>query len=397
MLIAPPAAHAESGGLCFVLSQDRIAVDGGRELAAAVAGATCGSVLSLASGSYAEDITLEQDCSADKPLILAASARQGADLAGRLRLAGRHLVVTGLRVDGGTIEVVGDGNRVTRNLFHTGGGLILRGARSRIDHNEFATPAGNGIDLALKLSKNDRRPARENLIDRNYFRSRTSSGGGGNQEDDDRRPSVGIYVGQFSARKGRDDMLAYGNVGTLVEYNLFDDYRRSHAIHVKSLGNTIRGNTVLRPTARGNLSKLGIRHGQQNELVGNFLAGGTSVLLFEEHNRAVGNVLVDGAQLVVMAGGGEMTQYDGTQQRPAVDTLVAGNTGPLMVGLAIERKQNKAPASGTIVEAHNGPVEKLLEVDTVMRDATSVPVPKAVALHPGDVGLEAADPLCPGG
>ena len=267
----------------------------------------------------------------------------------------------------------------------------------RIDHNEFATPAGNGIDLALKLSKDDREPARENLIDRNYFHSRTGGGGGDSREDDDRRPSVGIYVGQFSARKGRDHMLAYGDVGTVVEYNLFDDYRRAHAVHVKSLGNIIRGNTVLRPTARGNLSKLGIRHGQHNELVGNYLAGGTSLLLFEEQNRAIGNVLVDGAQLLVMAGGGEMTQFDGTQQRPAEDSLVVGNSGNSVIGLAVERKQNKAPATGTIVEAHDGPIEKGLEVDTVIRDAAAVRVPRAVQLHPGDVGPSATDPLCPGG
>ena len=240
----------------------------------------------------------------------------------------------------------------------------MRGSSGRVDHNEFDTPGGDGIDLALQLSKGDLRPARDNLIDLNLFRSRTPGGRDDLPADDGRRPSVGIYVGQFSARKGRDDMLAYGRVGTIVEYNLFDDYRRRHAIHVKSLGNLIYANTVIRPTEGGNLAKIGVRHGQFNDLVANYLEGGTSLLIFEEHNRAIANTLVNSAQLSVMAGGGEMTQYDGATQRQAVDTLVAGNVGPLAIGLAVERRQNKAPAQGTIVEGHEGPIDKLLESDT---------------------------------
>lgn len=396
LLLAGPAARAEPDGLCFRLPPDKVAIDGTSALSKGAAEAKCGSVLSLAAGTYSDDITLDQQCSADRPLVVTAEKPQGAVLAGRMKLTGSHLVVSGLKVDGGGIEVGGESNRLTRNLFNTGGGVVLRSARSRVDHNEFDTPGGGGIDLALKLSKNDRRPARENLIDHNYFHS--SSRGGrdqGGDDDDERRPSVGIYIGEFSARKGRNDMLAYGGVGTTVEYNLFEDYERVHSIHVKSLGNVVRGNTVIRSSPRGNLSRVAIRHGQDNELTANYLSGGTTLILFEEHNRAIGNKLVDGAKLVVMAGGGEMTQFGGAQQRQAVDSLVAGNSGPLVIGQVVQRRANKAPAQGTIVEGHDGPIEKQLETDTIIRDRPSMSVPKAVKLTPGDVGLGAADARCP--
>jgi hypothetical protein len=85
--------------------------------------------------------------------------------------------------------VVGDSNRVTRNIFLTSGGLVLRGGGSsnRVDHNEIATPPGRGIDIALKLSGNDKRQARDNLFDHNLFRSRGAGdvGGASREEDGD--------------------------------------------------------------------------------------------------------------------------------------------------------------------------------------------------------------------
>ena len=89
----------------------------------------------------------------------------------------------------------------------------------------------------------------------------------------------------------------------------------------------------------------------------------------------IGNKLVDGAKLVVMAGGGEMTQFGGAQQRQAVDSLVAGNSGPLVIGQVVQRRANKAPAQGTIVEGHDGPIEKQLEIELSM-------VPRFEAMAP---------------
>ncbi|MGE3292929.1 MAG: hypothetical protein AB7O95_16260 [Geminicoccaceae bacterium] len=398
-LAGTSGAFADTGGLCQAKSPEPLEVGSARDLAAALRQAKCGTTVTLAAGRYDSDIKIAKDCEATKPLVLSSEEAHSAVLTGKLGLNGRHIVVDGLRVDGGRIELGGETNRITRTQFVSGGGLVIRGASGRIDHNEFDLGAGAGIDVALKLSRHDRRPARDNLIDYNLFHSTSGSGGdverADEDDDEDHRPSVALYLGQFSARKGRADMLAYGMTNTLVENNLFQDVARHRSIHVKSNGNIIRNNTFIASANVKHGGQITIRSGQNNEISGNYVSGRIRVVLFEEDNRAIGNVLVDGAQLVVMAGGGEMTQYDGPQQRPAMRSFLAGNQGILKIGEAVARRQNKAPAEGTVVEAHQGPIEKELEADTTVRAETSVSLPEVRPLGPEEVGPQAADPLCP--
>ena len=327
-------------------------------------------------------------------VLVRASQPQTAKISGRLTLAGHHLVVMGLTVDGGRIDVTGTANRVTRNLFLTSGGVAIRGPANRVDHNEYFTPGGNGIDIALQLSANDRPLSRDNLLTSNLFHTRTQHGEGDDGEDESRRPSVAIYLGQFSARRGRDAMLAYGRTGTVVQNNLFLDYGRRRSVHIKSLGNLVMGNTVVNTGGSRLRAQLTVRSGQFNELVANWLVGRTTLRIFEEHNRAIGNVLLDGAELLVMGGGGEMTAFGGPQMREAVDTLLVGNRGPLRIGATYATRNNKTPARATTVELHEGLIEYLLETETIVRVAANGPVPGAAPLTPEDVGLRAVDARC---
>jgi hypothetical protein len=391
-------ALAEPGTLCLAPPETTVAVDDAAALRQALEEAACGTAIALAAGRYQGSFALRRSCPPDRPLVVRAAEPQAAVLAGTLKLIGDHAAVTGLAVDGGEIEVSGSFNRVTRNLFLTDKSLTLRGGGTgnRVDHNEIATLPGNGIDVAVQFSKDDKQQARDNLIDLNLFRSR---GGGGKEklgEDDDgeRQPSVGLYLGQFSARKGRDNMLAYGRVGTVVERNLFLDYRRQNAIHIKSLGNIVRFNSFIDTKRSNHASKVTVRSGQFNEIVANYMDGTTGLRIFEEHNRAIGNVLLGGAKLAVMAGSGEDTKFGGAQQRQAEDTFLAGNAGPLTIGYSRSRRE-KAPARSTVVEAHQGPVEMGLEEGAVVSPTTRVAVPKASPLTEAEVGLLATDPGCP--
>ncbi len=404
-LAVPPlaaASAAEGGGvqsLCFGRLKERVEVGSADELRRALEDAKCGTEVVLAPGTYEGEFTARGQCSADRPLVVRAAEPQKATLAGTLKTQGRYVVVAGLEVDGGQILVTGDSTRVTRNRFLTGGNsLTLRGGGSgnRVDHNEVATPGGAGIDVALKLSGNDKRQARDNLIDHNLFRSRGGGRDGAGDEDDDgeRRPSVGLYLGQFSARKGRDQMIEYGRINTVVEQNLFLDFRKQNAIHIKSLGNIVRGNSFVDSNATAKVSKVTVRSGQFNEIVANYMDGTTGLRIFEEKNRALRNVMRNGAELAVMSGGGETTQFGGPQQRQAAETLVAGNSGPLKIGRRNPGDRGKRPAEGTVVEAHNGPVERDLEEGTVVRASTTVPSIPARKLGPDDVGLAAPDPRC---
>jgi hypothetical protein len=398
MLFGGIAAAAQGAALCTPQVDHAVTVEGTASLADALAAAPCGTTILLAAGDYGGDFEASQICSASDPLVLRAAEPQAATLTGQLRLFGAHLVVSGLTVDRGEIVIRGGPNRVTRTLFLTPGSLEVRStSSSRIDHNEFATPAVNGVDIAFKFSKDDKLPARDNLVDHNLFRSRTApaEAGGEDDDDDERHSSIGIYLGQFSARKGRQYMLDYGHTGTIIENNLFYDYWRRKAIHVKSLGNTIRNNTFMLTDQQNRWSRVTIRHGQYNVLSANLVDGTTGLQIFEEHNSALGNVLLNGATLAVMGGGGEETQFGGRQQREAVDTLVAGNSGPLSIGVTYRRRPNKTPATDTVVEGHDGPIETLLEQRTVIRDAAGDATARASRLGLEQVGLKASDPRCP--
>jgi hypothetical protein len=389
---------AEPQTLCVAPPETTVAVDDAAALQQALKEASCGTAITLAPGRYQGSFVLRRSCPPDRPLVIRAAEPQAAVLAGTLKLIGDHAVVTDLEVDGGEIEVSGSFNRVTRNLFLTDESLTLRGggAANRVDHNEIATLPGNGIDVAVQFSKDDRQQARDNLIDFNLFRSRAGSFDEKEEDDDDgeRRPSVGLYLGQFSARKGRDNMLAYGRVGTVVEHNLFLDYRRQNAIHIKSLGNIVRYNSFIDQKRSNHVSKVTVRSGQFNEVVANYMDGTTGLRIFEEHNRAIGNVLVGGAELAVMAGSGDETRFGGTQQRRAEGTFLAGNAGPLTIGFSRSRRE-KVPARSTVVEAHQGPVEMGLEEGAVVHASTTVAVPKASPLTVAEVGLLAPDRGCP--
>jgi hypothetical protein len=391
-------ALAEPQTLCTAPSETTVAVDDAAALQQALKEASCGTAVTLAPGQYQGTFVLRRSCPPDRPLVIRAAEPQAAVLAGTLKLVGDRAIVSGLEVDGGKIEVSGSFNRVTRNLFLTGKSLTLRGGGTgnRVDHNEIATPAGSGVDVTVQFSKDDKKQARDNLIDFNLFRSRAGSVDEKDEEDDDgeRQPSIGLYLGQFSARKGRDNMLAYGRVGTVVEHNLFLDYRRQNAIHIKSLGNIIRFNSLIDRKHSNHASKITVRSGQFNEIVANYMDGTTGLRIFEEHNRAIGNVLLGGAKLAVMAGSGEETKFGGAQQRQAEDTFLAGNAGPLTIGFSLGRRE-KVPARSTVVEAHQGPVEMGLEEGAVVSATTSVAVPRASPLTAAEVGLLAPDPGCP--
>ena len=387
---------AESAPSCLPATEQAVTVADDKAFAEALRGSRCGTTLILETATYRDNVEVGQDCPADRPLVIRAKEPQGARLAGRIHLVGEHAAVVGLTIEGGEIVVGGAGQRVTRNRFTTPGGLVVRATTgSRIDHNEFSTPPGPGIDVAFKFSKDDKRPARDIRVDHNLFQSRRGDIADLDDEpDEEKGVSVGLYLGQFSARKGRQDMLDYGRVGTVIEQNLFLDYKRRRAIHVKSLGNDIRDNNFVDTERMGKWARVTIRHGQYNEISDNLMDGTAGLQIFEESNSASGNVLTGGAALLVMGGGGEMTQFGGPQQRQAVGTHLVGNSGPLRIGATYARRANKAPATDTVVEGHQGPIETLLEQNTIIRDG-----PRAASqpprLTPADVGLTAPESDCP--
>ena len=246
---------------------------------------------------------------------------------------------------------------------------------------------GNGIDVAVQFSKDDRQQARDNLIDFNLFRSRAGGFDEKEEDDDDgeRRPSVGLYLGQFSARKGRDNMLAYGRVGTVVEHNLFLDYRRQNAIHIKSLGNIIRYNSFIDQKRSNHVSKITVRSGQFNEVVANYMDGTTGLRIFEEHNRAIGNVLVGGAELAVWPAAatrpGSAARSSAGPRAPSLPAMPAAHhrllPQPPREGARQEHGGGGAPGA-----CRDGPGG-----GAVVHATTTVAVPKASPLTAAEVGL----------
>ncbi len=185
------AAQTTVNGLCYRNSAQTTAARAGI-LEDALADADCGATVELVPGHYSGDAVLSANCPADRPLILRGAPPQtGHDqrTSDALRASSRR----DRPHDRGwphQSDRIGESHH-SQPIPHRGWRGRSR-PRNQIDHNEFFTPGGNGIDIALQLSAGDRQPSRDNLINSNLFHSRGGSAESRDHEDEGRRPSVNL-------------------------------------------------------------------------------------------------------------------------------------------------------------------------------------------------------------
>jgi len=243
--------------------------------AEAIASAVPGDTIVLANGVWRDfDMLVEGKGTEAAPITVRAQTPGEVILSGQssLRLAGRHLVVSGLvfrdgytprsevisfrkdsdnlafnsRVTETVIDNYSNPDRRQRDLW-----VVIYGKNNVFDRNHLEGKQNSGPTMAVRLNTEDSQD-NNHLIANNYFGPRPVFGSNGGE-------TLRIGTSHFSLT----------NSNTLVENNYFD--RCSGEVEIissKSGGNTFRGNTFFQ--SRGTLT---LRHGNGAVIEGNVFDG----------------------------------------------------------------------------------------------------------------------------
>jgi poly(beta-D-mannuronate) lyase len=234
-----------------------------------------GDTVVLANGEWRNfEILFTGQGREGRPITLTAEEKGKVLITGQsnLRLAGTHLVVSGLVFRDGhsptnTViafrRIKGDyanHSRVTEVVidhfnnperYETDYWVMLYGKHNRFDHNHLVGKSNQGVTMAVKLDSEESR-ANRHRIDHNYFGPRPVLGSNGGE-------TLRIGTSHYSL----SDSL------TVVENNYFDRCDGEvEIISSKSGGNTFRGNLFFE--SRGTLT---LRHGNDNLVENNVFLG----------------------------------------------------------------------------------------------------------------------------
>ncbi len=234
-----------------------------------------GDTIILANGEWNDfEVLLTGAGTADKPITLTAETRGQVILTGQsnLRLAGEHLVVSGLVFRDGyspTNTVISfrrtkgeyaNNSRVTEVVidhfnnperFEPDSWVMMYGKHNRFDHNHLEGKSNQGVTMAVRL---DSAESQENhhRIDHNYFGPRPVLGSNGGE-------TLRIGTSHYSLTDSH----------TQVENNYFDRCNGEvEIISSKSGKNVFRGNLFYE--SRGTLT---LRHGNGNVVENNVFLG----------------------------------------------------------------------------------------------------------------------------
>jgi poly(beta-D-mannuronate) lyase len=234
-----------------------------------------GDTIRLANGTWRDfRILFQGKGTATRPIRLMAETSGKVLISGAsdLRLAGEHLIVSGLVFKDGhapddeliafrkdsknyarnsrLTEVVIDGfnqaDRRTEDIW-----VAIYGSDNRVDHSYFANKGNAGVTLAVIRPKGQPEENRHR-IDFNHFGP---------------RPPLGSNGGETIRIGTSDESL--GDSKTITENNLFDNCDGEvEIISIKSGHNIVRGNTILQ--SQGSIV---LRHGNGNLVERNVILG----------------------------------------------------------------------------------------------------------------------------
>lgn len=245
------------------------------EYQAIAAALEAGDTVILANGVWQDfEILLEGEGQKDAPILLTAETKGNVILSGQsnLRLAGRHLIVSGLVFKNGytpssaVIEFRKNSrefayhSRVTEIVIDNYNNpdkqesdywVALYGQHNRFDHNHLEGKSNKGVTVAVRLNHPNSQQ-NHHRIDHNYFGYRPTFGSNGGE-------TLRIGTSHYSLTDSF----------TLVENNVFEHTNGEvEIISVKSGKNTLSGNVFIE--AQGTLT---MRHGNGNVIENNVFLG----------------------------------------------------------------------------------------------------------------------------
>ena len=234
-----------------------------------------GDVIVLADGVWRDfEIVFEGEGTPDAPITLTAQNKGEVVISGKsnLRIAGKHIVVSGLVFKNGytptntvvsfrrSKEKLANHSRITEIVIdhfnnperhETDFWVMMYGKHNRFDHNYLAGKSNKGVTMAVRL---DSTTSQENhhRIDHNYFGHRPILGSNGGE-------TLRIGTSHYSM----------SNSFTVVESNYFDRCNGEvEIVSSKSGGNRFVGNVFFE--SQGTLT---LRHGNDNIIENNVFLG----------------------------------------------------------------------------------------------------------------------------
>src|SRR6266540_2619614 len=305
----------------FATSAATYEVDSLSALQARINTAAPGDVIVMKDGLYttAAPIAIDRKGSAGKPIRIVANTPGGVTIAGTdgFDVAGTaaYLEIDGFLFTHGSGKTqVRSGAahiRFTHNVFECAGDgayITIAGDDTEIDRNELRNKktVGNMIDVRGTGSQ----VAQRVKIHDNYFHDFTSPGPGTN--------------GAETIRFGLSGLSMSKGLG-VIELNLFVRcVGENEMLSIKSGSNVIRNNTLLDSPG----AQLTLRHGNENEVYGNYVRGTDGIRIFGDRNKIHDNYLEGNTGAIQIGNGdGEVATGDKltSHDRPD-DTEITGNT-----------------------------------------------------------------------
>jgi hypothetical protein len=346
-------------------------VSSSNQLATALDNAQPGDHIVLIDGVYNGSFTLTKAGTATNPIVVKAANKLGATITGSFNFAAAYNYAWGLVFGPNTSMYNWTGNscKLLRCKFQDGISnndtsiIQLKGSDCEIAWCEFANPKCRCITVDVAAG------ARRALIRRNYFHDVYDNGSNFN---------VAVRVGQSSIE---ENIAAY----CTVEYNLFERYnaRYGETVAMKSCSNIVQYNTLL----NCDISAIQNRIGHNNQYLANWIEASGGLRVMDRNNTLLGNVVTGGGKFEIFAGNRGPDDPEGSPPKyyPAAwYTIVAGNTGPMMIGMTYSGFT--IPAKNTSVEQHNGTITYGLHEGTTVSPTTSWPIPTAFKLTVAQVG-----------
>jgi poly(beta-D-mannuronate) lyase len=348
--------------LSVTAAAKEVFVSSATQITAALSTILPGDTITMNNGTWTnQNIVFKANGTVSAPILLRAQTNQGVLLTGTstLRIAGKYLVVDGLKFEngrstsGGVIEFQGDGVtstdcRLTRTSIRNYNPasvatdykwVSIYGTNNRVDHCAFENKTHMGATLVVWLT-----PANVpnyHRIDRNYFGP---------------RPLLvdinGVSVnGGETIRIGTSD-YSMNDSYTTVEYNYFDRCDGEiEAISNKSCENIYRYNVFVSCQAM-----LTLRHGNRCSVYGNYFfsnnvinSGGIRII-GEDHKvynnyieNTAGSSMKTGITLVNGVPNSPLNRYFQVKRAKIVFNTLIGNRYSIHIGAGKDSELSLPP------------------------------------------------------
>lgn len=289
------------------------------DLQIAINEAKAGDIIFLKNGIYTAtaDIIINRAGTQSHPITIAAQNQFAAEIAGthgfNLVTPAAYIIITGFKFTHAASKAkMGTGTshcRWTRNIFETPGTgdyLTIAGTGHQVDYNTFQNKDSLGKFIAVKGTGSQ--IAERLWIHHNYFKTHKNQGNRNGAE------ALQFGLSGFS--------LSSSN--SIVEHNLFEDCAgENELISVKASRVTVRYNTI-----RNCPAQFTLRHGNFNQVYGNYFVNTPGLRIFGDDHTIHSNHF-ENCSIAINIGNGGAEVADGapltSHDRPD-RVLIAFNT-----------------------------------------------------------------------